>query len=235
MEWYLSVDQLADELGLILCYPNGSFDSSGNRRWESLPPALAGTVDDAGYLRALIEAILQKYPVDRKRVFLIGVSNGGAMCYRMADEFGDLIAGIANLAGDGILNPGSTGPRLPVNILHIHCTADDVVAYDGGSIGGFFLPSAVAAVRKWAKSYGCEGELWEMEPSLDLSSRIGGLDTTVTRYTTHPLGGAVELWTVHGEGHVIEMHRVADSPTAVGQRNTSAEQIVEWLLAHPKP
>jgi poly(3-hydroxybutyrate) depolymerase len=52
-------------------------------------------VDDAGYLRALIEEIGRQFSVDRKRIYLIGHSNGGYMTYRMACEYADLIAGIA--------------------------------------------------------------------------------------------------------------------------------------------
>ena len=36
---------------------------------------------------------------------------------------------------------------------------------------------------------------------------MAGLDTVVTRYTTFPPGGAVELWTINGGGHYSDALR----------------------------
>ena len=51
------------------------------------------------------------------------------MAYRMACESADLIAGIASLAGMTFLDPSRCAPSQPVNILHIHGTADDSIIY----------------------------------------------------------------------------------------------------------
>ena len=48
------------------------------------------------------------------------------MAYRMACQSADLIAGIASLAGATFLDPSRCAPSQPVNILHIHGTADDI-------------------------------------------------------------------------------------------------------------
>ena len=55
-------------------------------------------VDDAGYLRGLIEEIGSTLAIDRKRIYVLGRSNGVFMSYRMACEYADVIAGIASLA-----------------------------------------------------------------------------------------------------------------------------------------
>jgi polyhydroxybutyrate depolymerase len=52
---------------------------------------------------------------------------------------------------------------------------------------------------------------------------VPGLDTVVTRYTNHPPGGAVELWTINGGAHV---------PTLSSE---FSPRVIDWLLAHPKP
>jgi len=57
---------------------------------------------------------------------------------------------------------------------------------------------------------------------------LPGLDTVVTRYASHPPGGAVELWTIINGMHV----------PIVYEGTSAAEfspRVIDWLLAHPKP
>jgi polyhydroxybutyrate depolymerase len=184
------------------------------------------------YLRGLIETIARRFAVDRKRIFMMGHSNGGYMSYRMACDHADLIAGIASLAGMTFLDPSMPRPIQPVHVLQIHGTADEVVPYAGGSLIGLpvtgLFPGALATVRAWADFNGCRGPVWDQQPSLDLDLVVGGLDTTVMRYTDPPPGGAVELWTIQGGTH---------SPNLVSGTASSefSARVIDWLLAHRKP
>ena len=56
--------------------------------------------DDVGYLTGLIDEIIAAgWPVDPKRIYLFGHSNGGYMAHRMACDRADRIAAIICLAG----------------------------------------------------------------------------------------------------------------------------------------
>ena len=85
------------------------------------------------------------------------------------------------------------------------------------------FPGAVKTVQIWAGYNGASGPVTDAAPSLDLTTDVAGLDTVVTRYTTCPPGGAVELWTINGGGH---------TPTLSSQ---FSPRVIDWLLAHPKP
>ena len=185
-----------------------------------------------GYLRALILEIGRQFAVDRKRVYLIGHSNGGYMAYHMACQYADLIAAIASAAGSTFLDPNSCRPSQPVNILQIHGTADQYQFYWGGAnvtttppfpanLPPF--PSAPQSVQIWAGYNGASGAVTDLAPTLDLTTDVAGLDTVVTRYTDAPPGGAVELWTVVGGTHW---------PNLTSQ---FAPTVIDWLFAHPKP
>ena len=85
------------------------------------------------------------------------------------------------------------------------------------------FPGALRDIEIWASYRGASGPVTDPMPSLDLTTDVPGLDTVVTRYTNSPPGGAVELWTILGEGHF---------PTLSSQFSPA---IINWLLAHSKP
>jgi poly(3-hydroxybutyrate) depolymerase len=81
-------------------------------------------------------------------------------------------------------------------------------------------------VQRWAAANGCTGQVVESDPSLDLVNELSGLDTSITRFNHQTPGGEVVLWTIHGGSHEPDW----PSLSALG-----VEQIVDWLLSHPKP
>jgi polyhydroxybutyrate depolymerase len=233
-EAYLQFQPLAESRRFFYCYPNGTVDFARQRFWTAADAACDfwnTGVDDADYLRTLIEEIGRRFGVDPKRVFLFGHSNGGWLAYRMACQSADLIAGIGSLAGMPFLDPSRCGPSAPVNILHIHGTADDIVPYVGGALALSSFPAnmppypgAVKAIQLWADYNGASNPVSDPTPTLDLTTDVAGLDTVVTRYTTFPPSGAVELWTINGGGHFLGTLSLQFSP-----------RVIDWLLAHPKP
>jgi len=238
-EDYVMLRPLAEARRFLYCYPDATdslisgFGSMWNCYfWNDADAAAAGlpNVDDVGYLRSVIEEIARRFALDRKRVHLFGHSNGGVMSYRMACESADLIAGIASLAGPRALDFGFCQPSGPVNILHIHGTADEMVHYEGGAwtipsapFNTFPYPSAMRNLQNWAGYNDASNPTTEAAPSMDLTPDYPGLDTVVTRYTTCPPGGAVELWTINGGSH---------GPSLSAE---FSPRVIEWLLAHPKP
>jgi polyhydroxybutyrate depolymerase len=227
MRSFFPLEPLAESRGFFVCYPNGTVDASGVRFWNG-PDFLSfsGDVDDSGYLRGVIEEIQRRFAVDPKRIYVTGASSGGAMSHRLALEQADLIAGMASISGRTYYDPNSCHPTQPVNVLQIDGSADVYLGWTGPDYGMPFVaeaPGAVRTVQNWARLNGCQDPVMEAAPSLDLSTSVAGIDTTVLRYTQCPPGGAVELWTVNGGGHVP-----ADSSEA-------RARLVDWLLAHPKP
>jgi polyhydroxybutyrate depolymerase len=233
-ESYMHIGPLAESRGFLYCHPDGTTDRWGNPFWNATDACcnFGNTdIDDAGYLRAVIEEIADRLSVDRKRIYLIGHSNGSFMAYRMACQNADLIAGIAGLAGETFLDSSRCTPSGPVNILHIQGTADDTIPYGGGATtvaNGFpanlpAFPAALETIQAWAVYNGATAPMTDSAPTLDLTTDVPGPDTVVTRYTNAQPGGAVELWTINGGSH---------GPTLSAQ---FSPLVVDWLLAHPKP
>lgn len=235
MQSYLQFETLAEEFGVLVCHPDGTRDVAGQRFWNATEACCdfgATGVDDVGYLRGLLEEIAGRFPVDRRRTYLIGHSNGGFMSYRFALEHPEWVAGVASLAGMTRLEPGRE--RLPsgVHVLQVHGTVDPVVPFAGGGLNGLpvdaLFPGALETVQSWAKLNNSGPAVWEGVLSMDLTQDVTGLDTQVTRFPPGPNGARVELWTLHGGNH-------GPNWTVSGVVPVFSRRVMEWFLANPKP
>ena len=146
--------------------------------------------DDVGYLVRLIKDVSSKYPIDPKRVYMAGFSNGAMMTYRFACERGDLLAGAGSAMGT---NTSGCALKKPLTFLQITGTADSVVPIAGGrsiapNIGPF--PSITGSVGAIATSNGCPAPVTLSKPPA-LSRRWGPCTD----------GVSVGLDTLSGVGH----------------------------------
>ncbi|MGF7235941.1 MAG: alpha/beta hydrolase family esterase [Frankia sp.] len=126
-EKVFGLDQLADREGFVVAYPNGIAGS-----WNAgscCGSAAANSVDDVAYVRAVISHLEQHYSIDRRRVVLIGLSNGGMLAYRYVCEYPDEIAGIGVVAGS--LQVAGCRPSNPVTVVSVHGFTDGLVPYNG--------------------------------------------------------------------------------------------------------
>ena len=129
------------------------YAQSYNGSWDAglcCGSAKAGRVDDVGYLDALITRVRATHPVDPRRIFLAGFSNGGMMAHRYACERAGAVAAIASFAGP--LETISCRPGQPVAVLQVQGLADQTVpaagrAYDRNLRSR--LRSAQGTVQFW--------------------------------------------------------------------------------------
>jgi polyhydroxybutyrate depolymerase len=225
-EGYMKFSELVDRYGFLLATPDGTQEAGGrnSRFWNASDACcnfFGSDLDDSAYVLSIINTVKANYPIDERRVYLIGHSNGGFMSYKAAHDHSDVIAGIASLAGAEATQP-LPAPANPVHILQIHGTLDGTIAYEGGDIQGTRYPSAAETVARWVDYNGCSDEARETA-MLDLDQSIDGLETTVTRYSTQcQPGGSAELWTIADGAHIPA---ISDS---------FSEKVIEWLLARPK-
>lgn len=225
-ELYLGIRQHAETRGFLYAHPDGTVDASGKRFWNATECCDFGKtgVDDLAYLDGLVDEIGKRYKVDPKRVFLVGHSNGGFMSYRLACDKSSKFAGLVSIAGTIWTDAARCSPQEPVSILHVHGTADDTVAYDGGSIQGVKLPGAKETITRWAGYDGCDTSAVEKGEPLDIETSRPGAETEVTAYRKGCKGGsAVELWTMSGAEHLPAFS------------NTFMPKALDFLFAHPKP
>lgn len=128
--------QKADQAGFIAVFPNGysRFPSGILATWNAgtcCGKAVENSIDDVGFLKAVIERVSRQASVDRTRVYATGMSNGGLMSYRLACELPTMIRAIAPVAGTD--NTAACKPSRPVPVIHFHAKDDSHVLFTGGS------------------------------------------------------------------------------------------------------
>ena len=156
----------ADAEGFIVAYPDGSGPRPDAlltwNAWRCCGPALDKKVDDVAFVRALVDDLARHYPVDRKRVYATGFSNGAMLTYRLGCELGDVFAAIAPVAGALNSYDCGTGPK--VSVIAFHGTADKHVRFEGGLPEIQFDRHKRAdngvqfAIDTWKKRDACSGE-----------------------------------------------------------------------------
>jgi len=207
---------LADREEFLAAYPSGTGYISRVPTWNAgncCGYALAHKVDDGAFISALIHKLERDYPLDPKRLFVTGISNGAIMSYRLTCELSDKIAAIAPV--EGALNV-DCHPRHPVSVIVFHGTADRLVPFERGStpfqIGDRRTDRSVAdAVAFWAQEDGC--------PSAPESSETPAVHTFI--YSGCQSGAGVALYAVQGGRHLGPGHPLSGNHVPTRPRGRS--------------
>ncbi|MCV2352670.1 alpha/beta fold hydrolase [Paucibacter sp. B2R-40] len=89
--------------------------------------------DDCGFISALIDELVAKQGVDPARVYVMGVSKGGMMAFRLAAELAPKLAAFSAVLASMPLNSQCAPPQTPISALLIASSTDPLVRYGGGS------------------------------------------------------------------------------------------------------
>ena len=141
---------LAESENFIVVYPQGTL-LGGYPHWNSSAPSSdnKSSVDDIGFVEALIENISSTYSINENRIYAAGYSNGGFMSYYLACN-STKFAAIGSVAGTMIDDSyQNCNALIPTAMINIHGTADSVVLYEGDSYGS----TAIKDVVTWWKNF----------------------------------------------------------------------------------
>jgi len=138
-------DALADSAKFVVAYPDGI-----GQTWNAhgcCGKAERENIDDVGFITTMVGEIEAALPIDKSRVYVTGISNGGIMSYALACNSG-IFAAIGPDAATML--DACTAPH-PTSVIHIHGTADRLVPYNGGqgasTVNGPSIPDVNAFWR----------------------------------------------------------------------------------------
>ncbi len=191
----------SDEAGFIAVYPNGT-GKKPFYHWNAggePTPFRSNDADDVSYISRVLDDVENIINVDQQRVFATGMSNGGMMCYRLADEMSGRIAAIAPVAGTMIIEDAN--PSRPVPVIHFQGMDDRLVPPDGPSKWTpkfLSFKSLDETVSIWCRVNGCP----ETPEIVDVP-KVKKDGTSVIRKTYGPghSGAEVIVYEIAGGGH----------------------------------
>ncbi len=210
MRSIFGMDRIADKGGFAIVYPNGL-----KRRWNDGRIADDGLPDDVGFIRRLAGYLVREGVADPKRLYLVGVSNGGMLAYRVACEAPGIFAAYAAVIASMPVNVADKCPRIgTAPILIINATDDPLVPWEGGEIGRLFKRGEVLStpdtVEFWRRHNKCS-ENAQMKPLPDRDATDGST-VAARQYDDCRSDGAVVLLTVEGGGHLPPGAEIGNRP-----------------------
>jgi polyhydroxybutyrate depolymerase len=197
-------NRIADRDGVIVVYPDGVDRNWNDGRSNVNSPAFKENVDDVGFLKAVLEAVARRHPVDRKRVFATGMSNGGFMSYRLACEASEFFLAVAPVVAGLSVNLGPRcRPDRPVSVAILNGTADPLVPWKGGYVSALGVKrgetwSAERTYEKWIELDACKIRLNDPEVN-----KVADDETSLVRHraVSCAAGAEVRLYEIRGGGH----------------------------------
>jgi polyhydroxybutyrate depolymerase len=223
------LDSLADAAGLIVAYPDATRNwlglQSGWNAGACCGAAVRNEVNDVGFLRALVTHVETGLPIDRRRVYVAGFSDGARMAYRAGCELSAEIAAIAVVAGS-LVEPDCK-PSRAVPLIAFHGTADGQVAFADSSFSASANPEVAVevplppAIRFWASANQCR------------RASVARASPSVVRTSYSGCTADVVFFAIQGGGHAWpggdQDGDDGDPPTR--ELSASAE-IVRFFLRH---
>jgi poly(hydroxyalkanoate) depolymerase family esterase len=201
--------QLADRQGFALLFPEQARSNNANLCFNWFEPGdTARGQGEAASIHAMIGAMIAEHGLDRERVFITGLSAGGAMTASLLASYPDVfaagavIAGVAHGVAQGVPQAFETmRAQKPVPVAKARAAllaaspgAGDWprVAIWHGSADAVVAPAnAATLVAQWRDVTGAAGE-----PE---TRRVDGAEHRLWRRADSQV--ALETWSVPGMGH----------------------------------
>ena len=193
---YTGFQELADQHGFLLIYPQGSIlSTTGATHWNVGGWTTGSTTNDVEFIEAIIEWASTNYRVDVNRIYSAGMSNGGSMSYHLACYLGSKVAAIASVTGPMTFDTyRDCIPRGSTPVLHIHGLIDPVVPYLGNSV----MMPINDGIEYWVQASNCDSQGVETAIIDQDGDGIGG---TYTKYENCTSSANVDLYLLDNLGH----------------------------------
>jgi poly(hydroxyalkanoate) depolymerase family esterase len=241
--------QLAEAKGFIVVYPEQSkaANNMGCWNWFQDADVKRGT-GEPSIIAGITRSIQQRYSVDPRRVYVAGLSAGGAMSAVMAATYPDLYAAYgvgsgceytagAPCAGYQSADPEAAGQRA-YQAMGSYARVVPFIAFQGDKdttvppINGTQLVRAGQVAADWADDGQANGSVPKAAAKTVSASVSGGRTYTLSRYSERAGSELAQFWLVHGMNHAWSggdpSQQYAD---ATGPNESAA--MLDFFISHP--
>jgi polyhydroxybutyrate depolymerase len=199
-EGILAMDEItafADAADLLLVVPEGR-----GKTW-SYPGSPSRHRDDFRFVEEVLDDLPKRFPIDVKRIWASGFSQGGSMVWNLACQMPERFLAFAPVAG-GFWEPTPEACKAaPTRIFHVHGTTDATVPMKGRTLrsGLWKQGNILQGWRVLARANGCQTDPSD-QPS-EIEPEAGAdMPLACTPSRACPANSAMMLC-LHGGGHHV--------------------------------
>lgn len=237
------MQQVVDECGGIALFPEQSRSAHpmGSWHWYDARHQIADG-GEPSLILGMTRRIVARYGVDRRRVYVAGMSSGGAMAVILGQAFPDVFAAVGVHSGlphgaarDLVsalraMNNGPAdasgpvpGPSHEVPTIVFHGDSDRTV-------------HPLNAVAVWRQAMPRDGALPTLADILSSAATAvhGGRAVSLSTHRRQPQAAHAELWIVHGSGHAWTGGDAQASYTD-GTGPDASREMLRFFLSHRLP
>ncbi len=204
------MNELAEERGFYVAYPGQSAGANAQKCWNWFQPSDQGRErGESGIIAGLVRALCAEHPIDAGRVYIAGLSAGGAAAANIARAYPDLFAAVGVHSGlaaacardlssalmamrngaPGSALPGTNfgadpamqAPRLPTIVFH----GDEDATVNRRNGEAVLAQAGIESLQKAEETSGSDA----------------ARPYTRTRYSDEAGRVQAEAWIVQGGGH----------------------------------
>lgn len=211
-------NEMATQRRMLVVYPEQDPEANGSRCWNWFhPDHQARDAGEPSLIAGITRTVMEQWNVDARRVYVGGISAGGAMATNMAVTYPDLYAAAMIYAGCEYKGTTCTGAvaalppevsgELAYQAMGVYARVVPVLVVQGDQDPLVPFPNAELVVQQflasddWADDGSNNGSI-AREPAHTWSATSpGGRSYSVDEY--RDAGGCVlaQRWLIHGMGH----------------------------------
>ncbi len=235
------MNTLARELGVVVLYPAQTQHANAQRCWNWFKPQhQQRDRGEPALLVALTESVMAENHVDPARVYVAGLSAGGAMADILGRCYPDVFAGVG--VHSGLPSGAATDVMAALSVMRSgagatpHAAASSTSSNTTASMPPLivFHGDADTTVNPRNGDAVVDAAVGAdpSTPRIAEGSSTAGQRFTRTVYAAAPGRNTVEHWRLHGGGHAWSGGSSQGSFTQPNGADASAEML-RFFLAHP--
>jgi poly(hydroxyalkanoate) depolymerase family esterase len=230
------MNSLAERHGFLVAYPVQPLQANPSRCWNWFKPAdQRRERGEPSLIAGITREIIATHNVDPARVYIAGLSAGGAMAAIMVDEYPELYAAAGVHSGLPVrcahdlpsalaaMKGGKLSQRTPHGV-DAGSARRPIIVFHGDADGTVHVTNAARILRGF--------ETQVQHASDKRGPRAGSRHCTVSRLTSAE-GVDAELWTIHGAPHAWAGGDTRGSYTDPVGPDASAEML-RFFFDHPR-
>ncbi|MBG6078905.1 extracellular catalytic domain type 1 short-chain-length polyhydroxyalkanoate depolymerase [Rubrivivax gelatinosus] len=247
------MNRLADEHGFIVVYPEQAAQANPSRCWNWFQAQ--DQKRDAGepsLIAGIVREVAQRHDVDPGRIYVAGLSAGGAMAVVLGESYPELFAGVgvhsglpyasahdipsamaAMKGGRGGLSRAASQRMSAPAVSKVAKRAVPTIVFHGDRDHTVRETNAQEIVRQTVEAHQAQAGGQQFQTVIENGTATGGRRYTRTSYR-EPTGPArIEFWSLHGAGHAWSGGDLSGSYTEANGPDASAE-MARFFLALPR-